>query len=122
MYISNALQSIFETLEIVEVQIRQEIQDPIDHILDAIKIDNYCIYELKEPSLIINEISQLGGNLKDSLHKLEKMQHKFEKLEKQKKSWEEQIDVIHEAMTKLNQLRSENKNIIEDLEDELDGI
>ena len=46
MYISNALQSIFETLEIVEVQIRQEIQDPIDHILDAIKIDNYCILML----------------------------------------------------------------------------
>ena len=82
---NNALKSIFEIISNAEYQIRQEIQDPIDHILNAIRKDSYCIYEFTESRLILDEITQYGGKLKDSKHKLEKMQKKFDKLENQKK-------------------------------------
>ena len=82
---NNALKSIFEIISNAEYLIRQEIQDPIDHILNTIRIDSYCIYEFTESRLILDEITQYGGKLKDSKHKLEKMQKKFDKLENQKK-------------------------------------
>ena len=82
---NNALKSIFEIISNAEYQIRQEIQDPIDHILNTIRIDSYCIYEFTESRLILDEITQYGGKLKDSKHQLVKMQKKFDKLENQKK-------------------------------------